>query len=82
MMSDLKYQMLERSSKLIQRVSSGIDGLDEMLGGGFPTGHIVVVIGDSGTGKTTLVLQYIMDGTWRRISKKINWRFLSLIFRI
>ncbi len=62
MMSDLKYQMLERSSKLIQRVSSGIDGLDEMLGGGFPAGHIVVVIGDSGTGKTTLVLQYIMEG--------------------
>jgi KaiC domain protein len=54
--------MLERSSKMIQRVSSGIDGLDEMLGGGFPAGHVVVVIGDSGTGKTTLVLQYIMEG--------------------
>ncbi len=64
MMSDLKYQMLERSSKLIQnhRVSSGIEGLDEMLGGGFPAGHVVVVIGDSGTGKTTMVLQYIMEG--------------------
>ncbi|GFO97942.1 hypothetical protein ig2599ANME_2153 [groundwater metagenome] len=64
MMSDLKYQMLERSSKMIrnERVSSGIDGLDEMLGGGFPSGHVVVVIGDSGTGKTTLVLQYIMEG--------------------
>ncbi len=64
MMSDLKYQMLERSSKLIQsqRVSSGIEGLDEMLGGGFPSGHVVVVIGDSGTGKTTMVLQYIMEG--------------------
>lgn len=62
MMSDLKYQMLERSSKMIQRVSSGIDGLDEMLGGGIPGGHVVVVIGDSGTGKTTLALQYIMEG--------------------
>jgi KaiC domain protein len=62
MMPDLKYQMLERSSKMIQRISSGIDGIDEMLGGGFPAGHVVVVIGDSGTGKTTLVLQYIMEG--------------------
>jgi KaiC domain protein len=62
MMPDLKYQMLERSSKMIQRISSGIDGVDEMLGGGFPAGHVVAVIGDSGTGKTTLVLQYIMEG--------------------
>lgn len=63
MMSDLKYQMSERSSKIQNhRVSSGIEGLDEMLGGGFPMGHIIVVIGDSGTGKTTLVLQYMMDG--------------------
>ncbi|MDW7725659.1 MAG: ATPase domain-containing protein [Candidatus Methanoperedens sp.] len=54
--------MLERSSKLIQRVSSGIEGLDDILGGGFPEGHVVVVIGDSGTGKTTMVLQYIMEG--------------------
>jgi len=36
--------------------------LDEMLGGGFPQGHIVVVVGDAGTGKTTLSLQYIITG--------------------
>lgn len=44
------------------RVSSGISGLDEMLNGGIPQGHIVVVMGDPGTGKTTLALQYIHDG--------------------
>ncbi len=44
------------------RVSSGVKGLDEMLSGGFPSGHITVVVGDSGTGKTTLALQYILDG--------------------
>lgn len=50
---------------LNKRVSSGITGLDEMLGGGIPPGHIVVVIGDAGTGKTTLAIQYIHDGLCR-----------------
>lgn len=53
--------MSERSFKK-ERVSSGIRGLDEMLGGGFPQGHIIAAIGDSGTGKTTLALHYILDG--------------------
>ena len=63
-MAGLKYQMSERSYNKVskERVSSGVKGLDEMLGGGFPHGHIIVAIGDSGTGKTTLALHYILDG--------------------
>jgi len=45
-----------------ERISSGVRGLDEMLGGGFPPGHIIVAMGGSGTGKTTLALHYIIDG--------------------
>ncbi len=44
------------------RVRTGVDGLDEMLQGGFPENHIVVVMGSFGTGKTTLALQYIVEG--------------------
>lgn len=44
------------------RISTGITGLDEMLGGGFPRGHIVVVMGAFGTGKTTFGLQFLMSG--------------------
>ncbi len=63
-MVDSKCLMSERSfnKSLNNRVCSGIQGLDEMLGGGFPQGHIVVVVGDAGTGKTTLALQYIFSG--------------------
>jgi KaiC domain protein len=63
-MLDSKYQILEKSYKMKSkgRVSTGIDGLDEMLEGGIPAGHIVVVIGDAGSGKTTLSLQYIYEG--------------------
>jgi circadian clock protein KaiC len=43
-------------------VSSGIAGLDEMLGGGFPMGHVVLVTGLPGTGKTCLGLQFLAAG--------------------
>jgi len=44
------------------RVSTGITGLDELLRGGIPGGHAVLVAGGSGTGKTILALQYLASG--------------------
>ena len=43
-------------------VLTGIDGLDEMLGRGVPTGHIITVMGSFGTGKTTFAMQFLMQG--------------------
>lgn len=43
-------------------VLTGIDGLDELLGGGVPKGHVVTVMGSFGTGKTTFALQFLMQG--------------------
>ena len=40
----------------------GIVGLDEMIGGGIPGGHTVVVLGSPGTGKSTFALQFIYSG--------------------
>lgn len=47
------------------RVPSGIAGLDEMLGGGFPEGHVVLVTGLPGTGKTCFGLQFLLAGAAR-----------------
>ena len=44
------------------RVASGIPGLDELVGGGFPRHRAVLVCGDIGTGKTTFGLQFLMAG--------------------
>jgi circadian clock protein KaiC len=44
------------------RVSTGVRGLDEILGGGLPRGHVYLVEGESGAGKTTLGLQFLIDG--------------------
>jgi KaiC/GvpD/RAD55 family RecA-like ATPase len=41
---------------------TGIPGLDEMLGGGIPTGHAVSIFGGPGAGKTTFSLQFLYNG--------------------
>lgn len=45
-----------------ERVDSGIDGLNELLNGGFPAGSLVLVTGAAGTGKTIFGLQYVYKG--------------------
>jgi circadian clock protein KaiC len=48
-----------------QRVSTGNAGLDDILGGGFDADRLYLVEGRPGTGKTTLGLQYLLDGVKR-----------------
>lgn len=44
------------------RLPSGCPGLDDVLGGGIPAGHVYLIEGEPGTGKTTLALQFISEG--------------------
>jgi len=46
----------------IDRVKTGIKGLDEMLNGGFPARSVILLEGAPGTGKTTLGIQFIYNG--------------------
>ena len=43
-------------------IPTGVDGLDDILGGGLPRNRIHLVEGDPGTGKTTLSLQFLLEG--------------------
>lgn len=45
-----------------ERISTGIKGLDKMTAGGFIGSSSILVSGSSGTGKTILGMQFIMDG--------------------
>lgn len=47
---------------LEHRLSTGVKGLDEMLGGGIPRGYSVLIAGPSGSGKTVLSNQFIIEG--------------------
>ncbi|MGI8923514.1 MAG: RAD55 family ATPase [Fimbriimonadales bacterium] len=44
------------------RLSTGIDELDGMLGGGIPEGESMLLAGPSGSGKSTLGMQFIAEG--------------------
>src|SRR5579884_540158 len=46
----------------IPLISTGIRGLDDVLAGGLPPGHLYLVDGDPGTGKTTLGIQFLTEG--------------------
>ena len=45
-----------------QRLSSGITGLDALLGGGFLERSVTLVSGSAGIGKTTMAVQFILEG--------------------
>ena len=57
------------------RVSTGIAGLDDVLGGGLPQGHMYLVEGESGAGKTTLGMQFLLEG--HRRGERTLWISLS-----
>ncbi len=44
------------------RLRTGVAGLDNILEGGFPANRIYLVEGDPGTGKTTIALQFLLEG--------------------
>lgn len=48
-----------------KRVSMGIAGLDDMLGGGLPAGYSLLVVGPSGSGKTILATEFLAEGVRR-----------------
>jgi circadian clock protein KaiC len=45
--------------------TTGVAGLDEILGGGLPTNRLYLLDGSPGTGKTTLALQFLLAGAAR-----------------
>ena len=46
----------------IKRIKSGIDGLDEILGGGFINGSSILIAGGPGTGKTIFSMEFLVKG--------------------
>src|SRR6201986_1118095 len=49
-------------SELLPRASTGVAGLDHILGGGFARNRLHLLEGSPGTGKTTIALQFLLAG--------------------
>lgn len=63
-MSDvLRQQTVSHPSR--GKSLTGVQGLDSVMGGGYPTNRLFLVEGDPGTGKTTLALQFLLEGVRR-----------------
>ncbi len=53
------------TAQALERISSGVVGLDDILSGGLPRGQMYLLEGNPGTGKTTLAMQFIREGIRR-----------------
>ena len=53
------------SSPIDERCRSGVEGLDEVLVEGLPSNCFYLIQGDPGSGKTTLALQFLLEGVRR-----------------
>jgi len=49
---------------LSKLAATGVQGLDELLNGGFPEGRVILVIGGPGSGKTILASQFLYNGIY------------------
>jgi circadian clock protein KaiC len=58
-MNDRRHQDVEN------RMPTGIPGLDEIMGGGLPRNYVYLIQGDPGSGKTTMSMQFLLDGARR-----------------
>src|SRR4051812_27325789 len=59
----------------VERISTGIPGLDEVLLGGLPRGHMYLIEGESGAGKSTMGLHFLLEGL--RIGEGALWITMS-----
>jgi circadian clock protein KaiC len=50
------------AGKSIGSAATGVAGLDDILRGGYPRGRVLLVEGDPGVGKTTVALQFLLEG--------------------
>jgi circadian clock protein KaiC len=48
--------------ELMGNAKTGISGLDEILSGGLARGHVFLLEGEPGAGKTTVAVQFVLEG--------------------
>lgn len=57
-----KIKKIDNRYPLLPKTPTGISGLDEITGGGLPTGRPTLIAGEAGCGKTLMSLEFIVKG--------------------
>ncbi len=58
----MKKNKLQSQHKVLPKSPTGIQGLDEVTGGGLPKGRPTLVCGDAGCGKTLFAMEFLVRG--------------------
>jgi len=58
----MPHAKLKMSRTPLPKAPTGIDGLDEVTGGGLPKGRTTLVCGSAGCGKTLLAMEFLVHG--------------------
>lgn len=53
---------MTKETRSLPKARTGIQGLDEITGGGFPRGRPTLVCGSAGAGKTLLAMEFLVRG--------------------
>jgi KaiC/GvpD/RAD55 family RecA-like ATPase len=76
---DLSEEMYTKQDGLMNRVKTGVKGLDIILGGGLPEKSITLVSGPPGSGKSIFCFQFLYEGIkegerglFLTLDKKVN----------
>jgi len=76
--SDLKPKTLsEINYEEGQRLTTGFSEMDEVLGGGIVNGSVILLAGDPGVGKSTLLLQMALKLSENSTAKPVHKNFVS-----
>ncbi len=83
--------MVSTSREGIRKAPTGIPGLDEIMGGGFPAGRPTLICGSAGCGKTLMAMEFLVRGiidlgepgvfvTFEELPEELSENVLSLGF--
>jgi circadian clock protein KaiC len=53
---------MKQGNTIFPKTPTGIEGLNEITGGGFPRGRPTLICGSAGSGKTVLAIQFLIKG--------------------
>jgi circadian clock protein KaiC len=53
---------MKHGNTIFPKTPTGIEGLNEITGGGFPKGRPTLICGSAGSGKTVLAIQFLIKG--------------------